>query len=259
MQQTKTNRSFGRLQARDAAEALREAEIVLIDLDGCLVFEFTPHPAAARLLQLLDSRYVVLSNNSTETPEGLAAVMAGNGLAIDPQRIILAGALMIDTLVSEAEGRSVFLLASPQIRAYAAERGLAISDGGAADIVALARDAQFTYDKLNEALHLLRRGAEFFVSNPDLTHPGTDCMPVIETGALLALFRAGIPDLTARVIGKPEPLMFETALKRFGVAAAEALMIGDNPDTDGLGAARAGIASLLVGPGSPYGSIADLL
>lgn len=245
--------------ATDVSAALRDAEIVLIDLDGCLAFEFTPHPAAACLLRHLESRYVVLSNNSTETPQGLSEILAANGLPIEPERIVLAGALMVDILAAEAGDRAVYLMASPQIRAYASARGLRLVDDDSAGIVALARDAHFTYDRLNGALRLLRRGAELVVSNPDMTHPGADYMPVIETGALLALFRAGMPEVAPRIIGKPEAIMFETALERFGVDAADALMIGDNPDTDGLGAARAGIASVLVGPGSPYATIADLM
>ena len=53
--------------------------------------------------------------------------------------------------------------------------------------------------------------------------------------------------------------MFETALARFGGTAATTIMIGDNPLTDGLGAERAGLRSLLVGPGNPHESIAALI
>ena len=258
MQQTTVNHSARPIET-DIKMALNKAELVLIDLDGCLAFDLVPHPAAAEFLRRLESRYVVLSNNSTETPDGLAEILTANGLPIDPKRIVLAGSLMVDFLVAEAGARKVFLLASPEIRAYAVAKGLAVSEDETADIVALARDASFTYDKLNRALALLGRGAELVVSNPDMTHPGADYTPVIETGALLALFRASLPGLPHRVIGKPEPLMFEMALKLFGANAADALMIGDNPETDGLGAARAGIGSVLVGPGSSYASIADLI
>jgi HAD superfamily hydrolase (TIGR01509 family) len=76
---------------------------------------------------------------------------------------------------------------------------------------------------------------------------------------LLAIFRACIPDLEPRVIGKPEPLMFEAALRRFGSTPERAVMIGDNPLTDGAGANRIGMASILVGPLGHYASIADLV
>lgn len=243
----------------ETAAALGEAGLVLIDLDGCLAFDLEPHPAAAALIRRLGSRYAILSNNSTETPATLAAILARRGLAVDPGRVILAGTLMIDMLAAEAAGRPVCLLASAELRAYARGKGLVLRDDDAADFVVLARDIDLTYARLNHALGLLARGAELVIANPDLTHPGAGGRPVIETGALAAVFRAAVPGLRSRVIGKPEPLMFRSALERFGVPAARTLMIGDNPETDGRGAERAGIAPILVGEGTPYASIADLV
>lgn len=48
------------------------------------------------------------------------------------------------------------------------------------------------------------------------------------------------------VIGKPQPGIFRAILERAGVAPAEALAIGDNPDSDVVAAHRAGIGSILV-------------
>ena len=50
------------------------------------------------------------------------------------------------------------------------------------------------------------------------------------------------------VIGKPEPHLFEIALQRCGVAPCEAVMIGDNPETDIAGAERLGLATVALSP-----------
>ncbi|KMJ55080.1 HAD family hydrolase, partial [Bacillus sp. LL01] len=47
-------------------------------------------------------------------------------------------------------------------------------------------------------------------------------------------------------IGKPESIMIEQALERIGVRKEEALMIGDNYDTDILAGIRAHVDSLMV-------------
>ena len=47
-------------------------------------------------------------------------------------------------------------------------------------------------------------------------------------------------------VEKPNPLAFETALNRAGVEANEALMIGDQPSSDIVGAASVGIAPILI-------------
>ncbi len=47
-------------------------------------------------------------------------------------------------------------------------------------------------------------------------------------------------------VEKPHPLAFQTALSRAGVEANEAVMVGDQPRSDIEGAARVGIAPILI-------------
>ena len=239
-------------------ELLESAELVLIDLDGCLAFGNEQHPAAGAFLMRYDGRYAILSNNSSETPEGLARILAGNGLKVDPRRMLLAGSLTVDLLAAKHIERRIYLLASDAIRSYARASGLRLSPE-IAEVVALARDTTLTYDKLDQAIASLYSGAELILSNPDMTHPGLDRLPVLETGAILQLFRACIPDLPFTVVGKPSRRMFDMALARYGGRAANTVMIGDNAETDGAGARGAGITPILVGPGQGHASIAELL
>jgi len=51
---------------------------------------------------------------------------------------------------------------------------------------------------------------------------------------------------TPVVIGKPETPLLEMALHRMGVAASEAVMVGDRLDTDVLARHRAGMLTVLV-------------
>jgi ribonucleotide monophosphatase NagD (HAD superfamily) len=51
---------------------------------------------------------------------------------------------------------------------------------------------------------------------------------------------------TPEVIGKPEPAMFRAILEASEVAAENAVVVGDNPDADIVGAHRAGCAAILV-------------
>ena len=53
----------------------------------------------------------------------------------------------------------------------------------------------------------------------------------------------------ATVIGKPSPLMFRIAVDRARCSREEAVMIGDQADTDIAGAHRSGIDAILVTSG----------
>src|SRR5690606_963089 len=154
--------------------------LVLIDLDGCLTFGDVADSAAARLLDMLAGRFVVLSNNSTDTPHSLSARLDRLGLRVAPDRIMRAGALMVDELA--ADGREVALFAAPQLADHAHASGLRISPEP--EILAIARALTLTFDGLNTMLRHLYNGADLVVSNPDLTHPGEGRVPVVETGAL---------------------------------------------------------------------------
>jgi 4-nitrophenyl phosphatase len=120
----------------------------------------------------------------------------------------------------------------------------------APDQILLTRDTRFSYAALSTVINAVHRGAELIVANGDLTHPGPDGRLVPETGALLAAVLACVPHASIRTVGKPAPLLFSRACEVAGVSPAKAIMIGDNPATDGKGARDFGIVPILIGSGA---------
>ncbi|BBK31843.1 NagD protein [Stella humosa] len=244
----RTSGLFGRVRA------------VLIDVDGVLIAGGVALPGAAEFLAALGPRAFIVSNNSIDTPASMTAKFARQGLIVTPEHLSLAGAVMIDTIAVEAPADPVFLVAAPSLTAYAAERGLRLTDvEEEARILALARDTELTYARLYRAARVLHGGARWIVANPDRIHPDTDGGPVPETGALMAALSTCVPGAQPRIIGKPEPSLFLAAMALAGVGPGEAVMIGDNPDTDGAGAAALGIPTIMVGPRGTVGGVIDLL
>jgi 4-nitrophenyl phosphatase len=137
------------------------------------------------------------------------------------------------------------------MKARARALGLQIdAQGKSSEVVLLMRDTRFSYAKLARAVGALRRGARLVVSNTDRTHPADGGGVVPETGALLAAIVAcvDLSRLEVEVFGKPAPNLFQTALARAGVAPHEAVMIGDNPETDIAGAERLGLPTITLAP-----------
>ncbi|MCC7274705.1 MAG: GNAT family N-acetyltransferase [Alphaproteobacteria bacterium] len=240
-----------------AAAAFARARAVLIDVDGVLVAGGVAIPGAAEFLAALGARAFIVSNNSTDTPAAMTAKFARQGLVVAPERLSLAGAVMVDTLAAEAPGQRVCLVAAESLAAYARAAGLDLRDD--APTVALARDTGLTYARLHHAARLVHGGARLVVANPDLTHPDVDGGPVPETGALLAALLACAPAARPEIVGKPEARLFAAAMARAGVGPEAALMIGDNPATDGAGARALGIETILVGPRGTFAGVADLV
>jgi HAD superfamily hydrolase (TIGR01450 family) len=212
----------------------------LIDLDGTLVSGRTVLPDARALLAAVAGRFVLVSNNAEHTPRQLSRVLQSIGLNIPADAIVLAGTAAVDQIAMSVPGAAVMLIGSPSLRAYAKSKGLRLV-APKADIVLITRDRHFTYAKLAAAAKALADGAAFYVAAPDLSHPGIHGEPIPETGALAAaiLACAGPRDYTT--IGKPEKILFEIGCRQLGADFSDTIMIGDNPQTDGLGARRLGM------------------
>lgn len=223
------------------ASALPEADGYLIDLDGTLLTGSSLIPGAISFLSRSRVPFVILSNDSEHVPQQIATVFRKNGLPLGRRDVILAGAVAVEIIAARSAGARIMLLGSSALAVLAQKLGLRL-DNSDPDIVLMARDRSFSFDKLAAAARAVQRGAQVILACPDTSHPGPNGEPVPEVGALAAALFACVGPVPYDVIGKPEPTLFEIGCERLGMTPAQCLMIGDNPLTDGAGATRAGIA-----------------
>lgn len=229
---------------------------LILDLDGTLIRGHEVIPGASELLTRWAGRYVIVSNNSTDTAAGLALRLQTMGLPVQADALVLAGEQALRHIARQYPRARLMLCASDALRACAASLALTLVPRDA-DIVLLARDLAFGYGTLQALATELARGAELMVSNGDLTHPGPQGAIVPETGALLQSVLACAPGVRPRILGKPEAMLLEEGLRRLGLAPADTTVIGDNVRTDALGAVRLGMGYLLVG-NTPHADAPDV-
>lgn len=220
---------------------------LLFDLDGVLYRGDEAVPAAAATMAELrarGARSVFLTNNSSRTPEQVAAKLRSVGIEADPSEIVTS-ALATAELLASRGGGSAFVIGGDGVYRALLDAGLQVLDGEPweADLVVVGFDDGLTYAKLRRACVLVRRGAHLIATNPDLTFPAGDGELWPGAGSLLAAVVAST-GAQAEVVGKPFAPLFETALRRGG--GGRPLVIGDRPDTDIEGARRLGWDSLLV-------------
>lgn len=218
---------------------------ILADLDGSLISGNAVLPFVPELFARIGDRLWIVSNNSTDTAETLSLRLAAMGLPIEPTRILLAGEETLRRVAVDRPGTRVALYASPALRRLARQLGL-VEDRATPDLAVLARDLDFDFSDLIELTHRAARGLPVIATNPDPSHPDAAGFPVPETGALMAALRAGLPDLDVPALGKPAPYLAQLALDRAGVTAADAVFIGDTPETDGIAAQQVGIEFVLL-------------
>jgi len=222
----------------------------IIDMDGVLWEGNRPLPGLIEFFTALRAggiRFLLATNNASQTPEQYLEKLAGFGVTVAREEILTsAQATALYLRGQTPNGARVFVIGEAGLRQALTEQGFALCElwDVTAQYVVVGMDRGLNWDKLATATLNVRAGAIFVGTNPDLTIPVEQGI-VHGNGAILAALQAatGVAPL---VIGKPEPTMYQIAMQRLGVGPAETIAIGDRLDTDILGAARAGLRSVLV-------------
>lgn len=221
----------------------------LLDGDGVLYRGPKPLPGAAAFIAALNATatpYLLLTNNASRTPEQLAAEVATIGIALDADHVFTsAQATALWVQAHYPPTTRVLLIGEAGLAQALQQAGFPpVEDHRAAELVVVGLDRRATYARLAEAALAIGRGCPFIASNPDRSIP-TERGIEPGAGALVALLEA-TTNVAPVMIGKPEPAFFHQALTRLGVAAEDAVMVGDRYETDILGGNRAGLRTVAV-------------
>ena len=218
----------------------------LADMDGVLVHEGHALPGAAQLIkqwQDSESPFLVLTNNSIYTPRDLSARLRATGLDIPEERIWTSALATAAFLNKQKPYGSAYVLGEAGMTTALHEIGYVQTDQNP-DYVVLGETRNFNFDSLTKAIRLINTGARFIATNPDATGPSAEgVLPA--TGSVAAL----ITKATGRepyIVGKPNPMMFRSAMNKISAHSESTGMIGDRMDTDVVAGIEAGLHTVLV-------------
>jgi len=226
------------------------AECWLMDMDGVLVHEQHALPGAADFLDRLveqERRFLVLTNNSIYTPRDLAARLERAGLHV-PEKAIWTSALATATfLADQMPAGSAFVIGEAGLTTALYEVGYVLTDTDP-DYVVLGETRTYSFEAITQAIRLVRNGARFIATNPDTTGPSPEG-PLPATGAVAALITRAT-GANPYFVGKPNPMMFRSAMNQIDAHSETTVMVGDRMDTDVVAGIEAGLETVLVLSGS---------
>ena len=218
----------------------------LTDMDGVLVHEGKALDGAAELIkQWQDSNtpFLVLTNNSIYTPRDLSARLRAGGLDVPEDRIWTSALATADFLKSQNPKGTAYVIGESGLTQALHDVGYVQTDTNP-DYVVLGETRNFSFENLTKAIRLINAGARFIATNPDATGPSAEgVLPA--TGAVAAL----ITKATGKdpyIVGKPNPMMFRSAMRKIGAHSQSTGMIGDRMDTDVVAGIEAGLHTILV-------------
>lgn len=239
---------MGGLPGTGAAPLIQEHDLLLMDLDGVVYIGMTAVPGAVDALN--DARHrgtdvVYVTNNASRPASQVREHLEGLGVQVATGEVLTSAQATASFLLAEfGAGTAVMAIGGPGVRESLEASGLVVVDEAEAKpaAVVMGFGPDVSWRDLAHATRTIRAGAAFIATNTDLTVP-TPFGPAPGNGALVRAV-ADATGVEPRVIGKPQPTMFEQAVR--SRAASRPLVVGDRLDTDIQGAVAAGMPSLLV-------------
>jgi HAD superfamily hydrolase (TIGR01450 family) len=223
----------------------------LFDLDGCLRYGRQPAPGAALMLQTLRRRgkaILVLTNTSSAGADELARDLRSIGLNLAAAEIQTTFDAVGEYIRDRFGPANILCLGTPALQERLRRDGhevLPLSRCREARAVIVGRDQEFNIERMVAAAKAIDAGAAFIALNMDIRLPVEGGDYTAAAGPFVAAVGA-LAYKEPEVLGKPSPAFFELALRRLGVTAQEAVMIGDNVETDIKGGKAAGLFSILI-------------
>jgi HAD superfamily hydrolase (TIGR01458 family) len=223
---------------------------ILLDVDGVLHVSGAPiagAAAAVRRLRADGHRIRFVSNTTTRSRAYIGEQLRQMGIEVEDDELQTTGAVAARVL----KGKRVLALTMPGLLDDLEGLQLvgmnvdAVLLGGADEGEETGR--VFSYLNLNRAFHELEAGADLYCLHKNRWWQTAEGAR-LDAGAFVAGLEYAA-DIEATVLGKPSNAYFAAALDALDAEAGLTWMVGDDLETDIVGAHKHGMKTLLVRTG----------
>jgi HAD superfamily hydrolase (TIGR01458 family) len=223
---------------------------ILLDVDGVLHISGKPISGAAEAVSRLRAaghRLRFVTNSTTRPRAELAADLRAMGIEIADDELQTTA----DSAARLLAGRRVLALTMPEIVPDLEGIEL-VGEGAEAVLIGGADEGPesnrvFSYMNLARAFAELQAGAELFALHKNRWWQ-TQRGPLLDSGAFVAGLEYAA-DVEATVIGKPTAAYFDAALAALDAEPGMTWMVGDDVESDLVGASACGLRTVLVRTG----------
>jgi 4-nitrophenyl phosphatase len=223
---------------------------LIIDIDG-VIFEgdqaIGDLEVIFKQIEALNLAFVIATNNSSRSPECCVELFKRQGVTITADHVVNSVSVTLNYLQSNfPKNAALHVVGSSVLKEALVKAGYTLVKdlNRSVEAVIVGIDKELTYNTLKYASLHIQRGAAFIATNDDATVKSPDGL-IPACGAIVKALET-VTSVTATVMGKPYPPMYDLALKRLNKPRDQVVMIGDQLDTDIKGAQAFGICSALV-------------
>ncbi len=217
---------------------------VLCDIGGVLYVGEHVIDGALEAIKMLKQRYPVrfITNTTQKTAQSVVRKLQEFGFAIEPHEVITA--LDITKRFLTKDNASAEFLLTNEAKGFFSDLE------GLRKRYVVVGDAQenFNYKNLNTAFRALLDGAQLVAVAKNRYFKDSDGKLSMDAGGFVAALEYA-SSKESLIIGKPSQAFYHLACEDMGINPNEAVMIGDDIESDILGAQQSGIKAVLVQSG----------
>lgn len=228
---------------------LKDKKLWLFDMDGTVYLGNKLFDGTTELLEKITAdggKYVFITNNSSKGIEDYVKKVTAMGIKADESNFYTSvdAAIM---LLKERFGKGlIYAQGTKSFIKNLKSGGLNVTEkyDENSECVIVGFDTELTLEKLSATCRTLLMDIPYYATNPDWVCP-TEFGYVPDCGSMCF----GIEKATGKTpvfIGKPNPVMIEEVIKKFGAEKSDAVVIGDRIYTDVASGVNAGVDTVLV-------------
>ncbi|WEV71232.1 TIGR01457 family HAD-type hydrolase [Lactobacillus sp. ESL0785] len=232
---------------------MKDYQLFLIDLDGTIYRGKGTIEAGVRFVHRLEQAgkdYLFLTNNTTRTPEMVVDKLALHGVKTDTAHVYTPSMASVSYLLEHASGQlpiGVYLIGEIGLQQEFWQHTEFELNNKNPDYVIVGMDRDLTYHKVQVAADAIRNGAVFIGTNADLNLPSDEgLLPGNGSQCAMIAVSSGHEPL---YIGKPSPIIVKMALAKMHCQKEQAILVGDNYQTDIKAGFNSQVDQLLVTTG----------
>lgn len=231
------------------ASGLAYKKLFLFDMDGTIYMGNRLFDGVTDLLNRIEEkggRYVFITNNSSRSVKDYVKKVRKMGIKADEENFFTSTQAAVMIFREKFPARLIYCQGTRSFIRELKKSGLRVTQkyDEKSEIVLVGFDPELTGKKLRTTCRTLTRDLPYYATNPDWVCP-TEFGAVPDCGSMCF----GIERATGKkpvFIGKPEPMMIQTVMKKFSVSREETLVIGDRLYTDVASGVRAGVDTVCV-------------
>lgn len=225
---------------------LLNKKVFIFDMDGTLYLGNNVFPFAVDFIKRLrknGKRVIFYTNNASKHKSEYLKKLTRMGFEASIDEIYSSADATLKFLLEYRKGKSVYVLGTQSLAEYLSQNGICVKNENA-DIMLASFDTTLTYEKLTVACDLVRYGAEFLSTHPDMNCP-TETGYIPDCGAICAAITAAT-GVKPVFFGKPYSYSATLIREICGCEFEEMCVFGDRLYTDVALGKQNGMTATLV-------------